>query len=221
MTWQEEIIGRYAEDHRRQWRGPNGKNDDHWQLSEEGISEAVTRRWDDHVARWEGTVPPRMSWATPDDLDGPAREAMSEWRASGGKRNLLILGPVGTGKSVAAFAILRHAAACGVWRTQWTSTVKLMERLRPSAEDPVTVDRWAQTDVLLLDDLGGEKPSEWVSERLFILFDERWQWERPTIVTSNLKPDQLRQVLGDRTYSRLQDGAIAVTLAGSDRRRAA
>lgn len=219
-SWKQEIIERYtaeiADMHKREI--------DHLGELPHGVGtpeEEAAKRFEEVTQKWETRIPPRMSWATPDDLQGSAREAFEEWRACRGQRNVLILGPVGTGKSVAGFAMLRHAEAFGVWRSQWTSTVKLMERLRPSADDPVTIDRWAKTDVLLLDDMGGEKPSDWVAERLFILMDERWQWKRPTIVTSNLTPTQLRETLGDRTYSRLQDDAIAVTLTGSDRRRAA
>ena len=142
-----------------------------------------------------------------------------EWRQSNGTRNVLFMGPVGTGKTHAAYAFLCHVHMCGVWRFTSTSSVSLMDKLRPGGDE--RLDKWTDVDCLLLDDLGGEKPSEWVSERLFALIDERWRWERPTLVTTNLLPGQLRESLGDRTYSRLQDGAIAATLTGKDRRRAA
>jgi DNA replication protein DnaC len=224
VSWRQSIMDRYGDefDRKMRWDLDNG-----FTRSWEGVDvdeerrAFVETRFAEHERGWTEMVPPRMLQATPDHLDDAASEAFAEWVASSGKRNVMLLGPVGTGKSFAGFAFMRHVHACGVWRGAWTSTVRLMDRLRPSADDPVTVDRLARCDVLLLDDLGGEKPSEWVEERLFALFDERWQWERPTIVTSNLTPEKLRQVVGDRTYSRLQDDAIAVTLTGRDRRRAA
>jgi DNA replication protein DnaC len=175
--------------------------------------------FDDRMSRWASTAPPRFQHATPETLEGPAAEAFEEWRQSNGTRNVLFLGPVGTGKTHAAYAFLCHVHMCGVWRWTGTSSVSLMDKLRPGGDE--RLGKWTDVDCLLLDDLGGEKPSEWVAERLFALIDERWRWERPTLVTTNLLPGQLREALGDRTYSRLQDEAIAVTLTGRDRRRAA
>jgi len=171
----------------------------------------------DRMSRWEALSPPRFRGATPDTLSGSASEAFAEWRQSNGTRNVLFMGPVGTGKTHAAYAFLCHVHMCGVWRFTFTSSVSLMDKLRPGGDE--RLDKWTDVDCLLLDDLGGEKPSEWVSERLFALLDERWRWKRATLVTTNLLPSQLRESLGDRTYSRLQDGAIAATLTGDDRRR--
>ena len=222
MTWRDEMLDRYREQVEKQ-RGLDAEYDREdrpprtyqYTVDEEAENEFVRMQ-----ESWENSVPPRMAKWTPDDLDADSLEAFQEWRESGGKRNVIIMGPVGTGKSVAGYAFLRHVHGCGVWRCKAISTVRLMELLRPSDEQ-IPLDRVASMDVLMLDDLGSEKPSEWVEERLFMLMDERWQYERPTIATTNLAPKRLREVLGDRTYSRLQDDAIALTLAGSDRRREA
>ena len=219
MSWREEILERYRGEVEKHYgfEVEQGRDiPDHWPSPDEAAEEKLLENQKD----WEGRIPSRLSRWTPDDLDGPALEAFHEWRECGGKRNVIIMGPVGTGKSVAGHAFLRHVHACGVWRCKAISTVRLMDMLRPSDEQ-VPLDRVASMDVLMLDDLGSEKPSEWVEERLFMLMDDRWQWERPTIATTNLTPKRLREVLGDRTYSRLQDDAIALTLAGSDRRREA
>jgi chromosomal replication initiation ATPase DnaA len=222
MTWREEMLERYREAIEKR-RAETAEYDG--DRRPRTYPNTVEEEAEDEFARikeaWEKQIPPRMSKWTPDDLDGPAREAFDEWRESGEKRNVIIMGPVGTGKSVAGHAFLRHVQACGVWRSGSISTAHLMDRLRPSGDETSPLERWSRLDVLMLDDLGTEKPSEWVEERLFLLVDERWQFERPTIATTNLTPKRLREVLGDRVYSRIQDNAIAVTLAGSDRRREA
>ena len=218
MSWREEILDRYRKEVEEDWANQRAMDLEipkEWGSAEDAAEEKLGR----NQFEWEDRIPPRMAKWTPDDLDGPALDAFEEWRESKGKRNVIIMGPVGTGKSVAGHAFLRHVHACGVWRCNSISTAQLMDKLRPSQGESIPLERWSKLDVLMLDDLGTEKPSEWVEERMFLLLDERWQWERPTIATTNLAPKRLREVLGDRTYSRLQDDAIAVTLAGSDRRR--
>jgi DNA replication protein DnaC len=70
----------------------------------------------------------------------------------------------------------------------------------------------------VLDDLGREKVTDWASERLYVLVNERYNALRPTVVTSNYPPD----VLADRGYdaliSRLVEGSSAVVISATDYR---
>jgi DNA replication protein DnaC len=59
--------------------------------------------------------------------------------------------------------------------------------------------------VLLLDDLGAEKRSEWSDEALFKLLDHRYRHGLRTAVATNLAPDELEP----RISSRLQDRAVS------------
>lgn len=76
-------------------------------------------------------------------------------------------------------------------------------------------------DLVVLDDLGREKVTDWASERLYVLVNERYNALRPTVVTSNYGPD----VLADRGYdaivSRLAEGARAVQITAGDYRTGA
>ena len=66
--------------------------------------------------------------------------------------------------------------------------------------------RLASVDLLQLDDLGAEKPTEWVLEQFYSLVNERWQDERSIVVTTNsFDLDVLRDELGTRTVSRLRE----------------
>lgn len=71
--------------------------------------------------------------------------------------------------------------------------------------------------LLILDDLGAEKPSEWVCERLYDILNTRYSESRPTIFTSNLQPEQIGDRLGARIQSRVCSG-IVVEIKGGDRR---
>ena len=64
--------------------------------------------------------------------------------------------------------------------------------------------RLCAVDLLHLDDLGAERPTEWVLEQLYSIVNERWQDRRSIVVTSNLMDlEQLRAQVGNRTVSRL------------------
>lgn len=181
---------------------------------------------------WARYCPPRFRSARVDQLDPPARERIETWAATPGA-NLLLLGPVGTGKTHAALAAGRDRFFDDV-RVEFIPVVDLLDRLRPDGrpcphsrftgtvhESQTWTEYFCTVELLILDDLGGEKPSDWTAERLYLIVNDRWLNQRPTIATSNLAPADLKDAIGHRTYDRLRDGAIAVQLGGESRRRQA
>ena len=72
-------------------------------------------------------------------------------------------------------------------------------------------------DILLLDDIGAERPSEYVCERLYDLINHRYTNMLSTIYTSNLTPFELGDRLGSRIESRVRS-AEQIKLVGADRR---
>lgn len=97
--------------------------------------------------------------------------------------------------------------------------VELLDLLRPGGPEGALYDL-ADLELLILDDLGSERPTEWTAERLYALVNRRWLEERPTIVTSNLASGELQQAVGPRVYSRLVgNGSVGIGLSGPDRRR--
>lgn len=71
--------------------------------------------------------------------------------------------------------------------------------------------------LLILDDIGAEKPSEYVRERLYDLINHRYTNILTTIYTSNLSPIELGDRLGSRIESRVKS-AKQIELKGNDRR---
>ena len=53
--------------------------------------------------------------------------------------------------------------------------------------------RLSEVDLLVLDDLGAERQTDWVLEQLYSLVNERWQDQRSIVVTSNV-PDPYKDV---------------------------
>lgn len=59
------------------------------------------------------------------------------------------------------------------------------------------------SNVLILDDLGNTNFSDWTKNKLFSLINYRVNNELPIIITTNLKIDELKDLLGERTISRI------------------
>lgn len=168
---------------------------------------------------WHARIPQRFHRAGLDDLDGQAGDAIREWAIEPAGRNLVIVGPVGVGKTHAAIAAARPAAMRGL-EVRFAPVVDLLDQLRPGGVGPPLIDALADVDRLILDDLGSERPTEWTAERMYSVINRRWMEARPTVATSNLAPELLAEAVGERTFSRLiGDGALVVRLAGNDRRR--
>ena len=138
-------------------------------------------------------------------------------------RSLLLLGPTGVGKTYQAYGALRSAVSTAR-APKWAATTfaDFIADLRPSGKDPEgTLNGYRSAGLLLLDDLGAAKSSEWVEETTYRLLNYRYEAMLPSIFTTNLPLAQLREGLGDRLASRLVETCDRVVLAGADRRRAA
>lgn len=137
-------------------------------------------------------------------------------------RSLLIAGPTGVGKTWQAYGALR-AAVCTATAPKWEATTfaDFTAALRPGAKDPeAALQTFRTTHLLLVDDLGAAKNSEWVEEITYRLLNGRYEDVRPSIFTTNLPLPDLREKLGDRLASRLVEMCAVVPMEGSDRRRA-
>lgn len=166
--------------------------------------------------------PDVIAWA--DSLAAASRE-QSVGRIStsvGRHRSLLLLGPTGTGKTHQAYGALRYLAPAGIaWHWIATSSANMYAALRPrSGVDSETEFRkYAHARLLMLDDLGAAKSSEWTEEINFRLINHRYENQLPTILTSNVLPGELMNRVGDRVASRLVEMCDRVVIKGSDRRK--
>jgi DNA replication protein DnaC len=170
---------------------------------------------------WQRLVPTRFHDVAVSDLNGTrVAAAVEEWQQNT-TRNLLLLGNIGVGKTHAAFVAARLAYDRGSSFGFWP-VVELLDALRPGGNE-TTMDRALTVDLLILDDLGGERPTDWTGERLYALVNRRWLERRPIIATSNLDArngqGRLVDAIGLRVYSRLVQDAVLYKIGGKDRRR--
>jgi len=74
-------------------------------------------------------------------------------------------------------------------------------------------------DLLIMDDIGAMKPTEWVESQLYNLVDLRYRMERPMIFTSNCTMDDLEKKVGKRVVSRIFEVTDGVYVPGPDFRK--
>lgn len=70
------------------------------------------------------------------------------------------------------------------------------------------IARWRTSPFLILDDLGANRDTPHVTETLLFLLEERYDYERKTIITTNLSVEGFAKHLDPRVASRLQEGMI-------------
>lgn len=137
--------------------------------------------------------------------------------------SLLLLGPTGTGKTFQAYGALRALSLSGV-ACSWSATTAadMYARLRPRhrVDSEEEFERYLRARVLMIDDLGAAKASEFTEEVNYRLINYRYENELPTLITSNVLPRELARAVGERVASRLTEMAHRVVLKGEDRRRA-
>ncbi len=149
------------------------------------------------------------------------------------ERGLFFEGPPGVGKTHLAVAVLRHVMAGSGARGLFYDTRDLLRVIR-STYDPVVRTTELEVlrpvmsaDLLVLDDLGAEKTSEWVEETLNLIVNTRYNERRATVFTSNYedKPDEtdpnsLLCRIGFRMRSRLHEMCDFLDLDAADYREA-
>ncbi|MFJ6073658.1 ATP-binding protein [Streptomyces sp. NPDC093065] len=183
------------------------------------------------VSRWRTAAPRRYQDATATDpqVTGWADTAADDIRQAG---FLVLTGGIGTGKTHQAYGALRRIAEAGPRRFEMIAMTApdMYGRLRPGGSEKGTeteLKRLCRVPLLLLDDLGTEKLSEWTEEATFRLINERYNECLPLIITTNFPvrahdggaSTDLVTRLGDRLASRLAQTATVVRLDGPDLRR--
>jgi DNA replication protein DnaC len=109
-------------------------------------------------------------------------------------RGLWFDGPVGTGKTSLAILVAKAAKEAGRSYAVYPVPRLLAEIKRTFDRDASDsylgfFRRLCSVDLLVLDDLGAEKQTEWVLEQLYSIVNERWQDRRSIVVTTNI-PDE-------------------------------
>ena len=92
------------------------------------------------------------------------------------------------------------------------------------------MNAFSQADLVVLDDVGTEKPTEWAVNRLYLIINDRYNANKPLIITSNYTSKEIEErlnnptdaktagVTGSRIVSRIAEMCKVLTIRGEDRR---
>ena len=217
-------------------------NDTYWKSIEvDGVEQVVRCEcWRGNVVErlmTDASIPPRFLRAELDNFEHDMNTQLEAWRKATAfveafpvvDRGLLFYGLSGVGKTHLAVgilkAVIRHKGARGFF----FETRDLLKRIRDTynaSVDETEMDILRpvlEADLLVLDDLGAERTSEWVQETLGLVVNTRYNNRRPTIFTSNLIETSDNTVmhsfivqLGARTRSRLLEMCDWIEMKGPD-----
>lgn len=147
----------------------------------------------------------------------------ARWILDSEKESIYLYGPKGTGKTMLASIVTNELIRHGK-PVLFSSVPELMADIRASFKTDNTadvIDSIKQAAVLILDDLGAERATEWVGEQIFSIINARYENNRQTIITSNYTPDELMlhfadKTQGERIISRIYGMCVRVNILGKD-----
>lgn len=130
---------------------------------------------------------------------------------------LLLWGAVGCGKTFAA-----HCIANELIKRDIPVFITSLSRVLNSGFDKTEVlRRIHETPLVVFDDLGAERTSEYALETIFMLVDERYRSEKPLIITTNLTLNDLRSPINidhKRIYDRILQRCVPLHFDGGSKR---
>lgn len=185
----------------------------------------------------DARIPPRFARAELDTFEHDMDTQRAAWRKATAfvesfpvvERGLLLYGRHGVGKTHLAIGILKACVRTKGARAFFFETRELLRLVRDTYNRSVeetemeVLQPLLGADLLVLDDLGAERTSEWVQETLGLVVNTRYNANRPTIFTSNLvdspdntDPRSFTFQLGARTRSRLVEMCDWIEIQGAD-----
>ena len=153
-----------------------------------------------------------------------AKRYVEQWKKVKAENlGLLLWGDVGTGKSFVAACIANALLEQGI-PVLMTNFSKILNQMGTmySEERYRYIASFSNYSLLILDDLGIERSTEYALEQVYAVIDERYKSGLPVIITTNLKIAEIRNpqdVAYARIYSRILEMCTPVRISGEDRRK--
>lgn len=154
-----------------------------------------------------------------------AKNYVANWKKVRAENlGLLLWGDVGTGKSFAAACIANALLeqATPVLMTNFSKILNQMGTMY-TEERYQYISSFNHYPLLIIDDLGIERSTEYAKEQVYAVIDERYKANLPLIITTNLTIGEIRNpenVADARIYSRVLEMCTPIHVGGGDRRQA-
>ncbi len=198
---------------------------------EQETAERKEREWNEHIQslRKNGMPEKRMhSWTFENDDNSnlKIKQAMvtyvdnfSEMEQQG--KGLLLYGGFGTGKTFSACQIANALIDKGI-KVKVTDFARILNEMQGSFEKQAYIDALMDCKLLILDDLGAERKSEYAKEQVFNVINARYNSGKPMIITTNLSLNELinpDDIDNARTYDRIMQNCHLVEFEGGSKHR--
>jgi DNA replication protein DnaC len=155
-------------------------------------------------------------------------------------RGLLLTGDVGIGKTHLAVGIIQALILEKGVRALFCDYRDLLKRIQESYNPLVSTTELQilapvfEAEVLVLDELGAQKPTDWVWDTVALILNTRYNDKRTTLITTNypnapaalarsaekpMREETLGDRIGERMRSRLAEMCVEVEMRGSDLRQ--
>jgi DNA replication protein DnaC len=175
-----------------------------------------------------------------------ARQFVDGYPATTEGRGLLLTGSIGVGKTHLAVGILQALISEKGVRGMFCDYRELLKEIQHSYNPQVATTELEilrpvfEAEVLVLDELGASKPTEWVWDTVAHILNTRYNDKRTTIITTNyadagpggvssggaatgaraaMREETLGDRIGERMRSRLTEMCVTVRMSGADFRQ--
>lgn len=153
----------------------------------------------------------------------PVYQLMEKWCNSDFKKDLIyIAGPTGVGKTYLISCMANELINRGKY-CQITTAFALNQDLKAFSKIQYEelLNKYTSIEVLFIDDLGTEPQYKNITnELLYCIINERKMKKLPTVITSNLDMNDLKETYGERIFSRIanRETSINIFIDGEDKR---
>lgn len=163
-----------------------------------------------------------------------ARGFVSNYSLNTGGTGLLLTGSIGVGKTHLAVGILQELVREKHVTGLFYDYRELLKQVQNSYNRQVNETEMEvlkpvfEAEVLVLDELGASKPTDWVWDTVAHILNTRYNDRRTTIITTNYanqppltpgSPESLGDRIGERMRSRLQEMCVLIEMQGEDFRQ--
>ena len=134
--------------------------------------------------------------------------------------SLTLMGGLGTGKTWTAAALARILLVEDSVPVTFVTSQQLIDAVKPASGGlDVDMMQFELAPVLVLDDFGAERLTEWATDQLYRLAHHRSHNGRPCIITTNLDGPDIHKRYNQRLIERLFGGSKLVRVTGASRRK--